>query len=494
MELNPGVNMAITTQINLLKYRRTKIVATVGPASSSPEMLTGLIEAGVNVFRLNMSHGDHAAHTEAYHHIRRLALELDRPVGILADLCGPKIRTGKFAGDSIRLVTGERITITTRDVMGEAGLIPSQYKALAADVKVDNRILLADGLLELQVESKTESDVICRVIHGGELGNHKGINLPGVEVSAPAMTEKDFADAEFALDLGVDYIALSFVRQAKDLAPLRAMIDSHQTDARIISKIEKPEALENADDILDASDGIMVARGDLGVELPAEQVPVAQTQLIDLSRSKGKPVIVATQMLESMVTNSRPTRAEVTDVSHAVEHGADAIMLSGETAMGLFPEEAVRTMHRVARQTEAHLWRDGVWGHGIDQTPNEALPIWTVIANAAAQISRQIMASGVMVVTKGGTSAATVSTARPAAPIVAITSDQRALQRMSLLWGVIPVMDESAGKSNPNELARSTAEALGLAEVNDSIVLVRGFNVDPVLNTPSVTVINVSPD
>lgn len=486
--------MAITTQINLLKYRRTKIVATVGPGSSGPEMLAKLIEAGVNVFRLNMSHGEHAAHTEAYHHIRRLSIEMDRSVGILADLCGPKIRTGKFKGDGITLIKDESVVITMRDVLGEQGLIPSQYPALATDVKVSDRILLADGLLELQVESIVGEDVHCLVIHGGPLGNHKGINLPGVAVSAPAMTEKDFADAKFSLDLGVDYIALSFVREAKDLAPLRQLIDNHETDARIISKIEKPEALENAEEILDASDGIMVARGDLGVELPAEQVPVAQTQLIGLARRMGKPVIVATQMLESMITNSRPTRAEVTDVSHAVEHGADAIMLSGETAVGQFPIEAVQTMHRVARQTEAHLWRDGAWGYGMEHEPNEAQPVWNVVANATAQISRQLMASGVMVITKGGTSALTVSTARPAAPIVAITPERRTLQRMSLIWGVISFLDESAGKSNPNEIARSTAEGLGLAEVNDSIVLVRGFDVDPNLNTPSITVINVSPD
>ena len=486
--------MAITTQINLLKYRRTKIVATVGPGSSNPEMLGKLIEAGVNVFRLNMSHGEHSAHTDAYHHIRRLSVELDRPVGILADLCGPKIRTGKFVGDSITLIRGETIVITTRDVLGEPGLIPSQYAALAQDVKVSDRILLADGLLELQVLSIQGDDVTCQVIQGGELGNHKGINLPGVAVSAPAMTEKDFVDAKFALQLGVDYIALSFVRQAVDLAPLRALINEQPTETRIISKIEKPEALENADEIIDASDGIMVARGDLGVELPAEQVPVAQTKLIELSRRKGKPVIVATQMLESMIANSRPTRAEVTDVSHAVEHGADAVMLSGETAVGQFPIEAVETMHRVARQTEAHLWRDGAWGYGMETEPNAALPVWNVVANATAQISRQLKASGVMVITRGGTSAATVSTARPAAPIVAITSEPRTLQRLALIWGVIPVLNKSTGKVNPNDVARSTAEALGLAEVNDSIVLVRGFNVKSDLNTPSITVINVRPD
>lgn len=486
--------MAIQTQINLLKYRRTKIVATVGPASNTPEVLEQLIAAGVNVFRLNMSHGEHDAHAEAYAHIRRLSFAADRPVAILADLCGPKIRTGKFEGDSAVLTRGAEVTVTTRDVLGNSELIPSQYAALARDVKPEDRILLADGLFELQVKSLHGEDIRCEVIHGGVLGNHKGMNLPGVNVSAPSMTEKDFLDAKFALELGVDYIALSFVRTAADLAPLQDLIRSSSLSARIIAKIEKPEALENADEILDACDGIMVARGDLGVELPPEQVPVAQTELIALSRRKGKPVIVATQMLESMINNSRPTRAEVTDVSIAVERGADAVMLSGETAVGDFPEEAVKVMHRVARQTEAHLWQSHGFASSVEHAPEGTLPVWNVIANATAQISRQLMTSGVMVVTRGGTSAATVSTARPSAPIVAITNEPRALQRMALFWGVIPVLDESTGSDNPNDIARRWAESLGLAEVNNSVVMVRGFHDDPALNTPSITVVNVRPE
>ncbi len=487
--------MAIQTQINLLKYRRTKIVATVGPASSSREVLERLIESGVNVFRLNMSHGAHEAHAEAYQLIRALSREANRAVAILADLCGPKIRTGKFENDAIDLVRGETLTVTTREVLGRAGLIPSQYKALAMDVKPGDRILLADGLFELWVKSIDGDDIECEVVHGGRLGNHKGMNLPGVNVSAPAMTEKDYLDAQFALNLGVDFIALSFVRTAEDLKPLRDLITSSDTVARIIAKIEKPEALENADEILDACDGIMVARGDLGVELPPEQVPVAQTELIALSRRKGKPVIVATQMLESMITNSRPTRAEVTDVSLAVERGTDAVMLSGETAVGDFPVEAVQVMHRVARQTEAHMWQEHAWAPAnLDIPRNQPLPVWNVIANATAQISRQLMTSGVMVITRGGTSATTVSTARPAAPIVAITNEPRAFQRMSLLWGVIPVLDEATGSDNPNDIARRWAETLGLAEVNGSVVMVRGFHENPEMNTPSITIINVRPN
>jgi len=317
--------MSIITQINLLKKRRTKIIATLGPASSEPDQIRKLIKAGVNIFRQNMSHGDHSYHKETYSRIREIANELNQPVGILADLCGPKIRTGKFKNGSIELKNNDSVIVTTRDVEGKPGLIPSQYSSLADDVEPEDRILLADGTLELEVDSIEGTEISCTVIYGGTLGNHKGINLPGVKVSAPSLTDKDKADAKLALELGVDFLALSFVRSAEDIHDLKKLIQSHASDAHIIAKIEKPEALDEASAILDAADGIMVARGDLGVELNPEQVPVAQHQLIDLARKKFKPVIVATQMLESMIENARPTRAEVTDVAYAVTLGTDAI-------------------------------------------------------------------------------------------------------------------------------------------------------------------------
>ncbi len=482
--------MAIVTRVDLLKNRRTKIVATIGPASGNEKTCAELVKAGVNVFRINMSHGAHETHLESIRVIRAAAEHLRIPVAIMADLCGPKIRTGRFEGDGVELADGADVTVTTRDVLGTEGLIPSQYEALADDVEPGNRILLADGLLELQVLSRDGKDVHCRVVHGGPLGNNKGINLPGVNVSAPSLTEKDFRDAMFAIENEVDYIALSFVRRPSDIQTLRDLLEEHDCNARIIAKIEKPEALENADGILEATDGIMVARGDLGVELPPEEVPVAQDQLIALARERGKPVIVATQMLESMITNSRPTRAEVTDVSNAVVSGADAVMLSGETAVGQHPVGAVEIMDRVCKQTEAHLWTSGRYG-ASPPAAEPPLPVWTVVATATAHISKDLMARGIVVISMSGASAATVSAARPAAPVVGMTSDPAIYRRMALLWGLVPLLVDEAGSANPNELSRQIAKELGIAEEGEYILLVRGFHEDPALNSPSVTVITV---
>ncbi len=483
--------MAVTTRVNLLKNRRTKIIATVGPASSSEEILEALIVAGVNVFRLNMSHGDHKSHTQTFNTIRRVTDKLACQIAILADLCGPKIRTGRFENDGIELIDGQAVVVSTRPGIGRPGYIISQYEALAGDVKSGDRILIADGLIELEVESTSgEHEVACRVIHGGLLGNNKGINLPGVNVSAPSMTDKDHADAKFALDLGVDYIALSFVRTARDIEQLRSVVDAHPHKAAIIAKIEKPEALENAEAILAVTDAIMIARGDLGVELPPEQVPTAQRQLISLASQSGIPVIVATQMLESMITNSRPTRAEVTDVFHAVEAGADAVMLSGETAAGHFPVEAVQMMDRIARQTEAELWKSGKYGLMKPQL-DPPIPLWNVIAESTARMSRDLEARAVMVVTRSGKSSEIVSTARPAAPIIAVTHDAAVCRRLCLRWGVVPMINEAVGTENPNSLAKSLAVSLDLAVSGQFVLLVRGFHGEMDLNLPSVTVIEV---
>ena len=484
--------MSIITQINLLKKRRTKIIATLGPASSEPEQIRKLIKAGVNVFRQNMSHGDHDYHKKTYALIREVAEDLKQPIGILADLCGPKIRTGKFNKDSIELKNNDSVIVTTRNVEGKPGLIPSQYATLADDVEPGDRILLADGTLELEVDKIDGTEITCTVIYGGILGNHKGINLPGVQVSAPSLTEKDKADAKLALELGVDFLALSFVRSASDILDLRELINSNDSDARIIAKIEKPEALDEANAILDAADGIMVARGDLGVELNPEQVPVAQHQLIDLARKKFKPVIVATQMLESMIENARPTRAEVTDVAYAVTLGTDAVMLSGETAVGAFPVDSVKMMDRISRQTESYLWTHNAYGAKVSDSPSQtALPIWDAVANSMAQLAQDLKVHAVVVISQSGMSAATMSSARPAAPVVAITSRPDICRKMAMLWSVIPVHSEDAGKINPNELARKVVLDEGLALTGEKVLLVRGFHSDNALNTPSVTVLTI---
>ena len=483
--------MSIVTQVDLLKKRRTKIVATIGPASENPEMIRGLIEAGTDVFRLNMSHGSHDTHAAVFERIRAISEELGRPVAVLADLCGPKIRTGKFKEGSIRLATGAGVVITTRDVIGEPGLIPSQYQALAVDVKPGNRILLSDGDIEVEVVDVRDTEITCKVLHGGILRDKKGINLPGVDISAPSLTDKDREDAAFALDLGVDFLALSFVRRAADVMELKEFIWSQRGTTGVIAKIEKPEALKNASQIFDAADAVMVARGDLGVELRPEQVPVAQSQLINLARSKFKPVIVATQMLESMIEHARPTRAEVTDIAHAVTSGTDAVMLSAETAAGAHPIEAVRMMDRIARQTEAHAWREGVYSPTTPKTMAPPLPIWSVMANATAHMCKDLMAHAVLVISQSGMSAATVSSARPTAPVVGITQKPEVCRRMALLWSVIPVLADEAGVVNPNELARQVTQKLGLAEPGEYVILVRGFSSNPKLNTPSVTALRI---
>lgn len=483
--------MSIITEVDLLKERRTKILATIGPASQSPEMIRALIAAGANIFRLNMSHGDHASHREVYEHIRKISHELNQPIAILADLCGPKIRTGKFENGQIELTSGDKVTVTTRDILGSAKLIPSQYKSLADDVVVGSRILLNDGELEFKVEAIAGTEISCRVVYGGVLKNHKGINLPGVNVSAPSLTSKDKDDAHFALELGVDFLALSFVRCADDILELKTLIKKSGKDVHVIAKIEKPEALVEASNILAAADGIMVARGDLGVELLPEQVPVAQSQLIDLARLHFKPVIVATQMLESMISSPRPTRAEVTDIAHAVTLGTDAVMLSAETAAGAFPVEAVEMMDRIARQTESYLWQSGAYGKNRPSKTSVSNSVWNIIADATSHMSKRLNAHAVLVISQSGMSAATMSSARPAAPILAITARPEVCRKVALLWGVIPVLDEETGSINPNELARRVAQEYGLAKTGEYVLLVRGFHSDPDLNTPTITTITI---
>ena len=478
-------------QARLLKTRRTKIVATLGPASSSPEMIAALITAGVNVFRLNFSHGSHEQHRATYDRVRAAARQAGLPVAVLADLCGPKIRTGDFPEGGIVLTPGTAVTVTTRPVSGAPGLIPSQYAALSSDVRPGDRILINDGLFELRVEGVAGQDIACTVVHGGQLTSRKGINLPGVNVSAPSLTDKDRADAAFALGLGVDYLALSFVRRPEDVGALRAMVDAHASGTGIIAKMEKPEAVDNAAAIIAASDGIMVARGDLGVELPPEEVPAAQRLLIALARAQSKPVIVATQMMESMIQASRPTRAEVSDVANAVMEGADAVMLSAETASGAHPRAAVEMMARIARRTEALLWEQGAFG-GIgehDDRPRP-LPFGEALARAVAHLSRDLRVRAIAVFTASGQSAQAVSSARPAAPVLVLSPAEEACRRANLLWGAVPLCVQASGEAM-HAAAREQARALGLAAAGDHILLVRGFHREPAQNAPSVTVLQV---
>ena len=471
--------------------RRTKIVATVGPACQSPEMLRALIQAGVNIFRLNFSHGTHDDHAAVYHRIREQAHAFHEPIAILADLCGPKIRVGTFANGSIVLVEGQTVTVTTRDVLGEPGLIPSRYSALHRDVRPGDRILIDDGNLELRVEAIADTEITCTVVTGGILKNRKGMNLPGVAVSSPALTDQDRLDAAFALELGVDFLALSFVRKPSDIVDLKHLIAERRLRTPVIAKIEKPEALSCLDAILAEADGLMVARGDLGVEMAPERVPLAQREMLIKARRACKPVIVATQMLESMITHPRPTRAEVSDVSTAVFGGADAVMLSAETAAGAYPIKSVEMMDRVARQVEQHQLADGGFSEltagDTEESLSPSLALYQALARSTAQLSRDLNIRAVCVRTTKGTSAAVVSATRPTAPIIALTHNETVARRLTLCWGAVPRVISVEEFENPKQAARDQARALNLCQEGDYLLLLTGFG----KGEPSLTVVPV---
>jgi len=478
--------------IQLLKKRRSKIIATVGPASSDATMIRALLAAGVNVFRLNMSHGEHASHAKNFRCIRETAADMQLSIAILADLCGPKIRTGSFEGGCIQLFAGSEVTITMRDVLGHTGLIPSQYASLVNDVTAGQRIFLADGEMELRVHQIEGIEVHCFIIQGGILGDHQGINLPDAKVSAPSMTSKDYRDAEFTAELGVDLLALSFVRKVEDITELRSWLNARGSKIGIVAKIERPEAVQDAEAIVLAADAIMVARGDLGVELPPEQVPIAQQMLIDVARLHRKPVIVATQILESMIVHARPTRAETTDIFHSVSSSTDALMLSAETATGLHPLLALETMDRVIRYAEAYLWKNSAFGSAVlEKSTQDVLPLHEAIARSTAMLSRDLMVRGIVVLSRSGVSAAAVSSGRPEAPILAVSSDAAACRRMNLLWGVIPVLSSEDEMADMASLSMRLTQMYALAEKGDTILLVQGFHADRDKNRPSVTVLEM---
>jgi pyruvate kinase len=454
--------------------RRTKIVATLGPASAAPDMVERLIRAGVDVFRLNLSHGEHAEHEAAFRAVREAAARLGTHTAVLADLCGPKMRTGCFEGGRIEIVAGAPVTVTVRDVLGGPGLIPSQYDALASDVKTGDRILLDDGNLELRVEAVEGSEIACTVLVGGTLKDRKGLNLPGAPVSAVSLTEKDQDDALFALALGVDWLALSFVRKAADVRALRALVSSSGGDAGIVAKIERPEALESIDEIFEESDAIIVARGDLGVELRPELVPVVQAQLVEKGRARGRPVIVAAQMMESMISRPRPTRAEVADVAAAAWGGTDAVLLSAETASGAYPVEAVEMVDRAARAAEAYLFARG--GYGVE-TP------------APAPLARDPEVRAIVAFTRSGRTASVLSARRPRAPVLARSVSGATCRRMQLCWGVVPILGPDIPAEGFPAEARRLAMNAGLARDGDATVDVGDFAAVPAEEQPSVVVL-----
>ncbi|MCG8366872.1 MAG: pyruvate kinase [Pseudanabaenales cyanobacterium] len=451
--------------------RRTKIVATIGPATQNPQVLKALIEAGATTLRLNFSHGAHEDHQRSIRLIRQISFELNQPVGILQDLQGPKIRLGRFENGSIQLKKGDPFTLTSHLLPGNQQISSVTYDLLAEEVPVGSTILLDDGRVEMQVESvdRAAKELHCRVVVEGALSNSKGVNFPGVYLSIKAMTEKDRRDLLFGLNQGVDWVALSFVRNPQDVLEIKELISNAGKQVPVIVKIEKHEAIEQMEAILSLSDGVMVARGDLGVELPAEEVPILQKRLIKIANRLGIPIITATQMLDSMAQSPRPTRAEVSDVANAILDGTDAVMLSNETAVGKYPVEAVATMARIAIRIEQdHL------GQYMDEMGG-GCSIPNAISQAVSRIASQLYSAAIMTLTKTGATARNVSKFRPQTPILAVTPHVAVARQLQLVWGVRPllVLDlPSTGQTF--QAAMNVAQEKGFLKEGDLVVMTAG--------------------
>ncbi len=449
--------------------RRAKIVCTLGPATSTPEQIRALVAAGMDIARLNLSHGEYAVHEEIYRSVRKASDELGRAVGILVDLQGPKIRTGRFAKGPVTLARGDRFTITTDDILGDQERVGTTYKGMPGDVKPGDLLLIDDGKVSLRAVEVTATDIVTETVEGGTISNNKGINLPGVAVSVPALSDKDKDDLRWALELRADLIALSFVRSAKDLDDVHAIMDEHGVRLPVIAKIEKPQAVDNLQEIIDAFDGVMVARGDLGVELPLEDVPLVQKRAVEIARQKAKPVIVATQVLESMIENSRPTRAEASDCANAVLDGADAIMLSGETSVGAHAIEAVETMARIIVATE---------DHGLERIhPLGTKPHTTggAVTWAAVEIGELLNVKFLVTFTQSGDSAKRLSRIRSKLPMLAFTPLQETRSQLALVWGIETFLVPMARHTDQMALeVDNSLLASGRCEEGDIVIIVAG--------------------
>jgi pyruvate kinase len=454
--------------------RRAKIVCTIGPATASPERIAGLVAAGMDVARLNFSHGDHSFHAEVYGDVRAASDAAGHAVGVLADLQGPKLRIGCLSGGAVVLGAGARVVLTALADAGEesgtADHLFTSYAALPTDVRPGDTILLADGTVGLTVLTIAGSDVECVVARGGVIRDRAGINLPGVSVSTPSLTSKDIGDLRFALRLGVDMVALSFVRGPGDAAAVQAVMDEEGTRVPVIAKLERPEAIERLEEVIDAFDGVMVARGDLGVETALERVPLVQKRAIDICRRRAKPVIVATEMLESMVVRSRPTRAEASDVANAVLDGADALMLSAETGIGRHPVEAVRTMARIIAASESLPAASPTRGR-----PDGRLPEEEAIALGAVSVGGAVGAKALVAFTLSGASARLLAAQRTALPVLAFTPNPRVRSQLALVWGVETFLEPAPKDSD--EMTTRVDRAmldLGRAEPGDAVVVAAG--------------------
>ena len=453
--------------------RKTKIICTLGPSTDDESVLRELMKGGMDVARVNMSHQDQKQQKVRIDAVKRLRTELGLPIALLLDTKGPEIRTGTFASGRVNLEKGQTFTLTTKDVIGDGQLSSISYKDLPRDVSRGSRILIDDGLIELRVDECTETDILCTVVNGGTVSANKGINVPGVTLSLPFISEKDRDDIRFAVEQDFDFIAASFTRSAADIVELRRELEKHDCHKiRIIAKIENPDGVNNIDEIINVSDGIMVARGDLGVEIPLEEIPVIQKQLIKKAYNAGKQVITATQMLDSMVKNPRPTRAESTDVANAIYDGTSAIMLSGETAAGLYPIEALRTMATIAERTERDIDYKGRFSR---RDITERQDVTSAISHATCTTAHDLGAVAIMTVSKSGKTARMISKYRPACPIIGGTTDPTVQRQMNLSWGVIPVMVDE--KDNTDELFEHVVDVAykaNLVENGDLVVITAG--------------------
>lgn len=457
--------------------KKTKIVCTIGPASEKEEILRQLFLKGMNVARLNFSHGNHEEHKKRIDTIKKLREELDLPIGIMLDTKGPEIRLGSFKEEEIELKAGDTFTLTSGEILGDNTIASVSYEGLAQDVEVGNKILIDDGLIELEVvEVVSETDVRCLVLNGGTVKDHKGINLPDTSVNLPAITEKDIEDIKFGIENEVDFIAASFIRKAEDVLEIRKILEEYGGEhIDIISKIENREGVENIDEIIEASDGIMVARGDLGVEIETEEVPLIQKQIIKKCNLAGKPVITATQMLDSMMRNPRPTRAEVTDVANAILDGSDSIMLSGETAAGKYPVEAVKTMHDIAIRTET----SDEYLEVLKRRPvDKYISTTNAISKATCTTAEDLDASAIITATSSGYTSKAISKFRPKAPIIAATTTPRVMRKLSLVWGVYPVLSVESDVTD-EVIDRSIHSAMekGYIKEGDLIIITAGIPV-----------------
>lgn len=469
--------------------RKTKIICTIGPASSSEEKLRELMLAGMNVARFNFSHGDHEEQRGKYERMRNVSKELNLPIAALLDTKGPEIRLRDFEGGRVMLEAGQLFTLTTEDVMGTAERASVTYQNLVNDVSEGTTILIDDGLIEMTVEEVCGTEIICRVKNGGPVSNHKGVNVPGVDLTMPYISESDRNDILFGINMGFDILAASFVRTKEDVLEIRKILDEHNSKMLIVSKIESTQGIKNLDEIIEVSDGIMVARGDLGVEVPLEELPILQKQIIKKAVAKGKQVITATQMLESMIHNPRPTRAETTDIANAIYDGTTAIMLSGESAQGQYPVEAVQTMARIAERTEADIdYAERLKKQEILSCGDTT----TAVSHATCTLAADLDVKAIITVTMSGFTASMISRFRPGCPIIGCTVKRLVWRQLNLQWGMLPLL--IAEENTADDLFREAVDAAltaGYIQKGDKVIITAGVPLGISGKTNQIRVVEV---